>query len=192
MDATFFGSGAEFRGWLEVNHERATELWVGFHKRGSGRAGITYGQALDEALCFGWIDGVRQRVDANSYRIRFTPRRSRSIWSLVNTKRARLLRKFGRMHPAGLKALQARNPRRSGIYSFERVPRRLDKVYERELRRNAKAWAFFQTEPPWYRRTSSFWIMSAKKEETRAKRLSILIESSAKGERIPPLKRGSE
>jgi uncharacterized protein YdeI (YjbR/CyaY-like superfamily) len=189
MSASFFESAGEFRAWLQVNHQRVPELWVGFHKRDSGKAGITYGEALDEALCFGWIDGVRQRVNAHSYRIRFTPRRARSTWSLVNTKRARQLQRQGRMHAAGLIALRARDPRRSGIYSFESAARKLDEAYEVQLRKNEKAWAFFQTQPPWYRRTSSFWVMSAKKEETRTKRLAILLRDSARGQRIGPLRR---
>ena len=180
----FFTSPAQFRRWLEKNHATTEELVVGFHKKSSGKNGITYPEALDEALCFGWIDGVRRNFDETSYTIRFTPRRPRSIWSLVNVRHVERLQKEGRMHAAGVAAFAQRDPQRTGIYSFESRPRELAEEYEKELRKNKAAWEFFQAQPAGWKRTVSFWIMSAKKEETRLKRLQRLIESSAKGERV--------
>jgi uncharacterized protein YdeI (YjbR/CyaY-like superfamily) len=180
----FFASPAQFRRWLEKNHATTEELVVGFHKKSSGKNSITYPEALDEALCFGWIDGVRRNFDETSYTIRFTPRRPRSIWSLVNVRHVERLQKEGRMHAAGVAAFAQRDPQRTGIYSFESRPRELAEEYEKELRKNKAAWEFFQAQPAGWKRTVSFWIMSAKKEETRLKRLQRLIESSAKGERV--------
>src|SRR3989442_1071939 len=180
----FFKSSFEFREWLEENHDRATELWVGFYKKNSGQTGISYPEAVDEALCFGWIDGIKKSVDEISYTNRFTPRRPSSTWSLANTKRAEELRKLERMKAPGLKAVQARDPHKTGIYSFENRPRKLDVVYERKFRANQKAWEFFQTQPPGYRRTASYWVMSAKKDETRLRRLASLIKDSKTGIRL--------
>jgi uncharacterized protein YdeI (YjbR/CyaY-like superfamily) len=177
---TFFKSANECRRWLERNHHKATELWFGFYKKKSGKRGITYQEALDEALCFGWIDGLKKSVDEDSYTLRFTPRKPKGIWSVVNTKRAEELGKLGRMKPAGLKALAARNPERSGIYSFENEARKLSPDLEKRFKANKDAWEFFQTRPPGYQRTASFWVMSAKREETRLSRLARLIEASAK------------
>jgi uncharacterized protein YdeI (YjbR/CyaY-like superfamily) len=195
MKATFFPTPADFRAWLEQHHDTAGELLVGFYKKGSGRPSITWPESVDEALCFGWIDGVRRTIDDESYSIRFTPRRPRSIWSLVNVKRAEELTKLGRMHPAGLRAFEARDAKRSGIYSFEqrKEGQKLGPEYQAKLEANKKAWAFFQSQPPYYQRTTSWWVMSAKKEETRLKRLATLIEDSANGRRIAgmtPKKRG--
>ena len=181
----FFESGAHFRRWLEENHDRAKELWFGFYKKGSGRAGVTYAEALDEALCFGWIDGVRKSVDESRYVIRFTPRTPRSVWSAVNIKRVGELTASGRMAEPGLRAFRARDESRSGRYSYEARTRELDPAYERRLRANRKAWAFFQSQAPWYQHATKSWVMSAKKEETRLRRLSALIEGSARGERLP-------
>ena len=162
MKVIHFKSAAEFRQWLEANHDRVAELWVGFYKKNSGRTGITYGEAVDEALCFGWIDGLKKRVDELSYTHRFSPRKPRSIWSLINIRRAKELKKLGRMTPAGLKAFEARDPERSGMYSFENRPRKLDAAHERIFRADKKAWAFFQAQPPGYQRTACWWVMSAK------------------------------
>jgi uncharacterized protein YdeI (YjbR/CyaY-like superfamily) len=164
-------------------------LWVGFYKKGSGKPSITWPESVDEALSFGWIDGIRKSVDDESYTIRFTPRRPRSIWSAVNVKRARELIEAGRMHPAGLKAFEERVQERSGIYSYEERRQELAEGYVRKLKANKKAWEFFRAQPPGYQRTVSHWVMSAKKEETRAKRLATLIEDSANGRRIAPLTR---
>jgi uncharacterized protein YdeI (YjbR/CyaY-like superfamily) len=179
----YFESAAEFRAWLETNHAEAAELWVGFYKKDSGKGGITYAEALDEALCFGWIDGIRKRVDEVSYTNRFTPRRLRSVWSIVNTRRVEQLRALGRMAEAGLKAFVARDTRRSGIYSFEKEIA-LDARVEKRFKRNKKAWAFFQRQPPGYRRLMKHRVMSAKREDTRNRRLEQLIAVSARGLRM--------
>jgi uncharacterized protein YdeI (YjbR/CyaY-like superfamily) len=178
MSATFFTAPAEFRQWLEKNHGTASELWVGFYKTKSGKTGITYAEALDEALSFGWIDAVRKSLDDVSYMIRFTPRKPGSIWSLVNVRKVEELIRQGRMRPAGLKAFEARDEKKTGIYSFEGSARGLDAAAEKELRAHQKAWDFYQKQAPWYRRAAEHWVMSAKKEETRAKRLTKLIEDS--------------
>jgi len=183
----FFRSGAELRRWLERHHETETELLVGFHKKGAPRAGITYREALDEALCFGWIDGVRRSVDDDSYSIRFTPRTPRSTWSVVNTDRMRELIAAGLVAPAGLVAFERRDEERSRQYSYEARTRPLDSAYERELRANARAWEFFDAQPPSYRRLAAWWIMSAKQEATRRRRLATLVDCSAAGTRIPGL-----
>ncbi|HKV35889.1 MAG TPA: YdeI/OmpD-associated family protein [Pyrinomonadaceae bacterium] len=184
MKPKFFATQEKFREWLEKNHASATELLVGFHKKSSGKKSITYAEALDEALCFGWIDGVRRSLDETSYEQRFTPRRARSIWSLVNVKHIERLKKDGRMHAAGLAAYEQRDPKRTGIYAFENAPRELSAEYEKEFRKTKGAWEYFQTYPPYLKKTVSYWVMSAKKEETRLARLRRLIECSARGERI--------
>jgi uncharacterized protein YdeI (YjbR/CyaY-like superfamily) len=189
MRITFFKSPAEFRGWLERHHDEAQELWVGFYKKDSGKPSITWPESVDEALCFGWIDGIRKSVDGISYTVRFTPRKSRSIWSAINIKRVQALKKMGRMQAAGLKAFEARDSKRSGVYSFEQRRPKLDVAYEKKLQANKAAWKFFQAQAPWYQRTSSWWVMSAKKEETRRKRLATLIDDSAHGRTIAPLTR---
>ena len=180
----FFATPQKFRQWLEKNHASAKVLLVGFHKKGSGKKSITYPEALDEALCFGWIDGVRRNLDETSYTIRFTPRRLGSIWSLVNVKHVERLKKEARMHAAGLAAYEQRDPKRTGVYAFENAPRELSAEYENEIRKTKGAWEYFQTYPPYLKKTVSYWVMSAKKEETRAARLRRLIESAARGERI--------
>jgi uncharacterized protein YdeI (YjbR/CyaY-like superfamily) len=184
MKPTFFQSPTEFRSWLEKNHASATVLLIGFYRRDSGKGGITYPEALDEALCFGWIDGIRKRFDEASYTVRFTPRKPGSIWSAVNTKRVADLMKSGRMHVAGQKEFDQRDRKKAGLYSYERATCKLDGTYERKFRANKKAWEFYQAQAPWYRRTSAWWVMSAKREETRLRRLAQLIEDSAKGRRI--------
>jgi uncharacterized protein YdeI (YjbR/CyaY-like superfamily) len=186
MKPTFFPTPADFRKWLERNHETAGELLVGFYKKGSGRPSITWPESVDEALCFGWIDGIRRTIDHESYSIRFTPRRPRSNWSAVNIKRVAELTKLGRMRPAGLRAFEARDPDRSQIYSFEQSDeaRTLSPEYQKKLEANKKAWAFLQSQAPYYQRVCAYWVMSAKKEETRLKRLAKLIEVSAKGQRF--------
>jgi len=181
MKAKFFSSPGQFRQWLEQNHDRETELLVGFHKKSSGKKSITYPEALDEALCFGWIDGVRRNMDETSYSIRFTPRKPRSIWSLVNVNHVERLKKERRMHAAGLAAYDRRDPERTGIYAFENEPRQLSPAYEKIFRQNKKAWKFFEQMAPSLKRTSIYWIMSAKKEETQIRRLKHVIENSEKG-----------
>jgi uncharacterized protein YdeI (YjbR/CyaY-like superfamily) len=191
MKPTFFATPADFRKWFAQNHDTATELLVGFYKKGSGKPSITWPESVDEALCFGWIDGIRRSIDAESYSIRFTPRRARSIWSNVNTKRVAELTKQGRMHATGLKAFEARDPKRSGIYSFEQRQKdqTLDAVLEAKFKKNKKAWAFFEAQPPGYRRIGSLYVMSAKQQETRLKRLATLMKESAAGRRIGLLKK---
>lgn len=161
------------------------QQWVGFYKKDSGKASITWPQSVDEALCFGWIDGIRKSIDQVSYKIRFTPRKPRSIWSTVNIKRAGELAEQGLMQPAGLKAFAARRENRSGIYSYEQRSAELPAVYAGKLNKNAAAWKFFQSQPPSYRKAVNWWVVSAKKEETRLKRLDTLIEDSAAGRTIP-------
>ena len=180
---TYFKSAREFRAWLANNHATAKEVWVGFYKKQSGRGGITYAEALDEALCFGWIDGIRKRVDEISYTNRFTPRQARSIWSLVNTRRVGELRQLGRMAEAGLKAFALRDPEQTGIYTFERTAT-FDKAAQEQFESNKGAWAFFQAQPAGYRRLATAWAMSAKRPETRARRLQELVEGSAKRVRL--------
>lgn len=182
MKPLFFPSPADFRRWLGEHHGNSPELWVGFHKKTSGKPSITYPEALDEALCFGWIDGVRKNVNETSYKIRFTPRKAKSNWSLVNIKRATELKKVGRMMPAGLKEFDKREKPRT--YSYETRPRELTRSYAAKLKANPKAWDFFHHQPPWYQRTATWWVVNAKKEETRERRLQTLIEDSAQGRRI--------
>jgi uncharacterized protein YdeI (YjbR/CyaY-like superfamily) len=184
MAAAYFRSAAEFRKWLAAHHAKETELLVGFHKKGSGRPSMTWPESVDEALCFGWIDGVRRRVDETRYTIRFTPRRRRSTWSLVNVNRVKELIAEKRMKPAGLAAFVARVARKTGNYSYENRPTELDEASAKVLRGNAKAWAFFAAQPPSYRKLANWWVTSAKREETRQRRLAKLIADSAAGKRI--------
>lgn len=184
MELKFFASPARFRQWLERNHDKKSELWVGFHKKLSGKKSITYPEAVDEALCYGWIDGVRKTIDANSYMTRFSPRRPKSIWSRINIMRVGELKKMDRMMPAGLKAFETRDPEHSGRYSFENAPREFVDQYQERFRKKRKAWEYFQAQPPGYKKMAIFWVMSAKKEETRLRRLDQLIDASLQGVRI--------
>jgi uncharacterized protein YdeI (YjbR/CyaY-like superfamily) len=185
---TFFATPDEFRAWLERNHADADELLVGFHKKGSGRPSIDWPQSVREALCFGWIDGVRRSLDDERYTIRFTPRRRGSIWSAVNVRTANELIEAGLMRPAGLAAFEARSEKRSGVYSYEqRKTAAFDPEQERSFRADAAAWEFFQAQPAGYRRTATWWVVSGKREETRARRLTRLIEDSAAGLRLAHL-----
>jgi uncharacterized protein YdeI (YjbR/CyaY-like superfamily) len=184
--ATFFTGLVPFRRWLKAHGAKATELVVGFHKVGSGRASITYADARDEALCWGWIDGIRRNIDEESYSIRFTPRKPRSLWSRVNVERVEALTREGRMQPPGLALYAAREEARTGVYAFEqREAARLTPRDEKALRANRAAWEFWSAQAPYYRRVASWWVVSAKKEETRARRLAQLIAHSAQGERLP-------
>src|SRR5581483_829096 len=185
MKIVFFESPDKFRKWLEKNHATADELWVGFYKKASGKPSITWPESVDQALCFGWIDGLRKNIDEISYKIRFSPRKPQSIWSSVNIKRAKELIAAGLMKPAGEQAFQSRQENKSGVYSYEQRRDKLDEPYEKKLRQNKAAWNFFYAQSPSYRRAVFWWIVSAKKEETRIKRLDQLIELSAKGELIP-------
>lgn len=184
-DSTYFESPDEFRRWLAEHHATATELQVGLYKKGASRTGITWKQAVDQALCFGWIDSVGKRVDDERYTIRFTPRKPKSNWSTINIKRVGELTELGLMQPAGLAAFQARDAEKSRQYSYEERDRPLDPVYEEQLRANAPAWDFLQAQAPSYQRAANWWIMSAKREDTRLKRLATLIEDSANVRRLP-------
>jgi len=184
MNPKFFPTPPAFRKWLAANHTKAKELVVGFYKKGSGKPSITWPESVDEALCFGWIDGVRNSIDEESYRIRFTPRKPSSVWSAVNIRNVERLIKEKRMQPAGLKAFEARKENRSGIYAYEQRSPELVEPYAGIFKRNKAAWKFFQAQPPYYRKTMNWWIVSAKQEGTRSKRLDKLIEESAKGKRL--------
>jgi uncharacterized protein YdeI (YjbR/CyaY-like superfamily) len=180
----FFKTQSDFHDWLAGNHDSKAELLVGFHKKGSGKKSITYAEALDEALCFGWIDGVRKNLNETSYTIRFTPRKPKSIWSNINVGHVERLKKAGQMQPSGLAAYALREDKRTGIYAFENRPRELSPEYQKKFAANKKAWEFFKAQPPYYTKVCSFWVMSAKKEETQLRRLDQLIEVSAKAERL--------
>ncbi len=189
MKPRTFRSAADWRAWLERHHADAAELVVRCWKVRARDRGLTYPEAVDEALCYGWIDGVRRTGDAESFTVRFTPRRPRSVWSAINLRRATQLAAEGRMQPAGQAAFAARHQAASRTYSYENRPTELPPEYTARIRANPRAWAFFQDQPPWYRRTSSFWVMEAKREETRLRRLQTLLECSAEGRTIPPLTR---
>ncbi len=190
MNPTFFATPDAFRAWFEEHHATTQELLVGFYKKSSGKPSITWPEAVDEALCFGWIDGVRKSIDDVSYSIRFTPRKPRSTWSAVNIKRVGELTELGRMRPAGLKAFEERTEEKSAIYAYEQEKTtELDATYEQQFRANTQAWDFFQAQAAWYRRTAIWWVISAKREETRLKRLATLIEDSEQGRTIGPLTR---
>jgi uncharacterized protein YdeI (YjbR/CyaY-like superfamily) len=188
--ATFFETPDDFRAWLEQNHETESELLVGFYRKGTGKPSITWPESVAEALCFGWIDGVRRGIDEESYSIRFTPRKATSTWSKVNIEKVAELTSEGRMHPAGQAAFERRSDAKSGIYSYEqRRDAKLDPDQEREFRANDAAWSFFESQPRGYRRTATYWVVSAKREETRRKRLATLIDDSANGRRLKHLTR---
>lgn len=189
MSPLFFMTGEAFRHWFLNNHDKKQELWVGFYKKKSGRPSITWPESVDEALCFGWIDGIRKSVDDNSYMIRFTPRKSGSIWSNKNISRYEELKKAGLIHPSGQRTFENRNIQRSGVYSFEQQEINFNDNYLKEFKKNKKAWDFFQSQVPSYRRPAIHWVMSAKKEETRQKRFNMLISDSASGKKIKPLRR---
>ncbi len=190
MKAKFFATPSEFRNWMEENHASMAELWVGFHKKDSGKASITWPESVDAALCFGWIDGIRKSINTTSYMIRFTPRRTRSIWSAVNIKRAEELHKLGLMHSAGHKVFQARTEQRSAIYAYEqRKNAALGAQYERKFRSNKAAWKFYRAQTPGYRKLTAWWVISAKREETRQARLARLIADSEKQKSVGPMKR---
>jgi uncharacterized protein YdeI (YjbR/CyaY-like superfamily) len=185
----FFATPLAFRRWLEKNHESADELLVGFYRKESGRPSITWPESVDQALCFGWIDGVRHSIDDVSYSIRFTPRKERSRWSAVNIARAQELTEAGLIQPAGLAAFQRRDPTKDAKYSYGRGDAELPASYARLLAANQRAHAFFQAQPPGYRKTVTWYVISAQKEETRLKRLQRLIDDCAAGRRIEPMRR---
>jgi len=184
MSPTFFASAADLRQWFEKNHTSAEELWVGYYKKASGQPSITWPESVDEALCFGWIDGIRKRVDDVSYKIRFTPRRKGSVWSNININRVETMVKEGRVRVNGLKAYNARRENKSGIYSYEQRRDQLEEPYNSLIRKDEAAWKFFEAQPPSYRKAVGWWVVSAKQEETRLKRLQKLIDLSASGKRL--------
>jgi uncharacterized protein YdeI (YjbR/CyaY-like superfamily) len=184
--AKIFRSAAEFRKWLERNHDQAAELWLGIYNQRTDKKSITYREALDEALCFGWIDGVRKSINPTTYQQRFSPRRPQSYWSAVNIRRWHELVKLGREAPAGVEAFERRRPD-SARYSFESRPKKLPAACERQFRAHRAAWEFFRAQAPWYQRTSSFWVLSAKREPTRQRRLDMLIADSEQGRRLDML-----
>jgi len=181
-----FWSQDAFRRWLQQYHSSASELWIRFYRVAADKGGLTYRQAVDEALCFGWIDGVRKRFDDQSYIQRFTPRRAKSYWSAVNTTRVFELKAAGLMHEAGLAAFERRHGA-GDSYSFERPVAALDPAGEKRFRAHRKAWTFFESQAPWYRRVAIHWVTSAKREETRQRRLDTLIRDSAAKRRIGPV-----
>ena len=190
MEPTFFATPAEFRAWLERHHNSAAELLVGFHKRGSGRPSMTWPESVDQALCFGWIDGVRRGIDDTSYSIRFTPRKQRSTWSAVNVRRMKELIEHRLATPAGIAAFERRADDRTAIYAYEqRRTAKLEPDQEQRLHANERAREYFESQTPSYRRAAIHWVTSAKKPETREKRMSQLIECSAAGKPVPPLTR---
>ncbi len=184
MEVKFFKTPAELRKWFEKNHDKVAEQWIGFYKKGSGQPSITWPESVDQALCFGWIDGVRKSIDEESYKIRFTPRKAKSIWSAVNIKRAGELRELGLMHTNGLNAFEKRDEKLAQRYAYEQKSVALHPAYEKKLQKNKKAWDFFHTQAPSYRKVAMWWVMRAKQEETRLRRLETLINDSAAGRRI--------
>lgn len=189
MKPRFFATPQAFRRWLERRHDKQTELLVGFYKVGSGKPSLTWPESVDQALCFGWIDGVRRSIDNDSYTIRFTPRKARSNWSAKNIKRMRELIEQQLVHLAGIAAFEQLDEKRTNRYSFEREEVELDVACLKEFRTHERAWAFFQSQPPSYRKVALWWIVSAKQEATRRKRLATLIEDSAAGLRLKALRR---
>lgn len=186
----FFASPVEFRCWLEKHHAETQELWVGFFKRNTGKPSLRWPESVDCALCFGWIDGIRKSLGEASYMIRFTPRKATSTWSAINIRRVAELTRMGLMQPSGRKAFEERKESKSRVYSYEQRKRaELSLAQEKQFRGKKPAWEYFQSQPPWYRRTAIFWVASAKKEETRQRRLAALIESSAQQRRIDAMAR---
>ena len=184
----FFSSPQEFYDWLEEHHDSEAEVYVGYWKKHTGKPSLTWSQAVDQALCFGWIDGRLNRIDDERHMQRFTPRRRGSNWSKINIAKVAKLEEAGLMRPAGRTAFEARTDAKSGVYSFERdEPAELAPAYLKRLRANRAAWEYWQARPPGYRRTATHWVMSAKREETRERRLAQLIECSAEGRHVPPL-----
>ena len=187
-EPTFFESRAAFRKWLTENGEGVPVLWIGFYKKASGRPSVTYEEAVEESLCFGWIDGVRYSIDKDAFRQRFTPRTAKSNWSAVNIKRAEALIAQGLMTEAGMREFAKRDAQ-AAAYSYEQRRDGLSPEYEARFKAQPEAWAFFEKQAPWYRRAAGFWVMDAKREETRERRLANLIADSAAGRRIGLLSR---
>jgi uncharacterized protein YdeI (YjbR/CyaY-like superfamily) len=192
MKLVFFSTQKHFRKWFEKNHKKEKELFVGYYKVSSGKPSVTWSESVDEALCFGWIDGIRRSVDDESYCIRFTPRKPNSNWSAINIKKVEDLTKLGLMKPEGLHSFSLRKENKSKIYSYENPLVSFDKSFEKLFKANKKAWAFYQTTTPTYRKVTTRWVMSAKQEETRLKRLEELIRDSQVGKKIKALGYGKK
>jgi uncharacterized protein YdeI (YjbR/CyaY-like superfamily) len=186
-EPVFFETASDLRRWLAANHETADELWVGLYRVGSGRKSITWPEVVDEALCFGWIDGIRKSIDDTSYKNRITPRRKGSNWSAINIARVAELEAQGRMQPAGRRAFDGRDEAKSAVYSYERATARLDETAEATFRADREAWSWFEQAPASYRRAATHWVTSAVKPETRDRRLQTLIADSAAGRTVKPL-----
>lgn len=187
--ATFFQTPADFRNWLEKKHATETELWVGYYKIATDKPSITWPESVDQALCFGWIDGIRRKIDEESYQVRFTPRKPDSHWSNVNIKKIQKLKKENLLRPAGVLAYNKRKIENTGKAFFEQKNVTLSPAFESKFKANKAAWEFFHEKlAPSYRKQSIWWVMSAKKEETRENRFKILVECSAKKDKVPPLK----
>jgi len=184
MSVRFFATPGDLRAWFDQHHENERELWVGFYRRATGKPSITWSESVDEALCVGWIDGIRKRIDANTYKIRFTPRKPTSTWSRINIDKVAALKKQRRMRPAGLAAYRARRANAVGIYSYEQRQPELNEPYRSLLAKNEAAWAFFEAQPPGYRKIMAWYIHSAKREETRLARLKKLQAASERGKRL--------
>lgn len=193
MAPKFFKTPKAFRKWLETNHEKKNELWVGYYKKDTGKASITWPESVEQALCFGWIDGIRKKCDEESYMIRFTPRRKGSIWSATNIRFVEKLTKEGLMQPAGIEAYKNKKEDKSSIYSFEQKKEdiKLPPAFEKEFKKNKKAWKTFQAMAPYYQRSAIWWVISAKREDTQKKRLKILISDSEAGVKVKPLRNGA-
>jgi uncharacterized protein YdeI (YjbR/CyaY-like superfamily) len=187
VEPTYFDSPGAFGRWLSRHHDSARELWVGYYKKATGTPSLTWPESVDEALCYGWIDGKRKRVDDSRYTIRFTPRRAKSHWSAVNLGRVKVLVETGRMQPAGLAAYTARDPARADAYAYENRPHELPRPLLAQLKANPAAWTFYRARPPSYRRAATWWVLSAKRADTRDRRLRRLIDDSAAGRTIGPL-----
>jgi uncharacterized protein YdeI (YjbR/CyaY-like superfamily) len=187
IQPTFFARQSDFRKWLEQNHDSESELFVGYYKVGSGKPSMTWSESVDQAICFGWIDGIRKSIDADSYFIRFTPRNPKSIWSAVNIKKVETLTAQGLMKAAGIAAYNLRKAHKSGTYTYENKEIKLPEEFEKEFISNEKAWAYFQAMPFSYRKPAIYWVMSARQETTRNKRLDELIRDSEAGRKIKPL-----
>jgi uncharacterized protein YdeI (YjbR/CyaY-like superfamily) len=189
MKPTFFAKPEDFYKWLEKNHDKETELLVGFWKIPTGKPSMTWSESVDQALCFGWIDGIRKSINDDSYTIRFTPRKSKSIWSKINIEKVEQLTKKGLMRPAGLAAFAKREDNKSRVYSFEQDKIAFTKEQEKIFKVNKKAWEFFESQPPSYRKPATWYVISAKQEVTQKKRLKELISDSENELRIKPLRR---
>jgi uncharacterized protein YdeI (YjbR/CyaY-like superfamily) len=186
MEPIYFASAAEWRAWLKANHEDSTEVYVGFYRRSTGKQSLTWSEAVDEALCFGWIDGIRRRIDGERYTNRFTPRKPTSSWSAVNIRKVQELEAAGKMVAAGRAAFERR--REDRVYSYEqRYQAKFEPVAERRFKANRTAWSYWTRQTPSYRASATYWVVSAKKPETREQRLAKLIEDCEAGHTVPPL-----